>query len=207
MCELRKLISVLCILLFLTFVLVAQEAAPESEPETEIEIESVEQVQINPLDNIHVHLENKMIIALSVPGAGVGFGETLNAMYSFPFGLSLGLEAGYYGFRGEIEGENSAETLIGSFSVVPMFITASYDFFIFEGFSLSPMLKGGAGYLRSRVNGWDGGEGFTPVFEGGVKVRANVIEDLWIQGTLTYTGIIEQSGLFSILNIGFGFGF
>lgn len=181
---------------------------PEVMTETQIEEEAAEEIdeeKYNPLDHIHVYVDNKMIFALSVPEGGFGFGETLNVQYTLPFNLNIGLEGGYYGFRSEIEEESVS--VVGGFTVIPFFLTTSYDFYVMENFYISPVLKAGGAYLRSRLNGWMAGDAFAFLFEGGGRVGAYLNEGLLIQGEVTYTGIVEKSGLFSIMSIGFGLGF
>lgn len=198
------------ILLILLFVFSAgfMNLTAQDTAEAEFTEETVENsVKYNPLDHIHVFLDNKMIFALSVPEGGFGFGETLNVQYTLPFKLNIGLEGGYYGFRSEVGGDDGGPAVVGGFTVIPLFLTTSYDFYVMENFYVSPVLKAGGAYLRSRLNGWLGGDSFAFLFEGGGRVGAFMNDGLLIQGEITYTGIVEKSGIFSIMSIGFGLGF
>lgn len=197
----RLLLSVLFLLLFSPlFILSAQDAAAETQVPLPEEKGSF-------FDDVNIFIENKIVFALSVPDGAFGMGSTINAQYTLPFKLSIGLEAGYYGFRSEIEQEDGAPSIIGGFTMIPVFVTTSYNFRILENFYISPVLKVGGTYLRSRINGWLGGDSFAFLFEGGGRVSLFLKGGLLLEGSVAYTGVIEKSGIFSIMNLGLGFGF
>jgi len=205
-----RLLFIILLIVIFAAPLFSQEANEEiiSEPVTDEDInsESIEESEIveSEKGQFHFFLNSSLIFAMSLNDGGFGLGETATVLYTLPFHLSFGIESGYYGFRGEAE--NNGFTAIGGFSIIPIYGLVSYDIKLFDGIFLTPVLKGGIGYTDARINGWIGGEGLSGMFEGGVRMKAVVADGLIIQGNITYTGLIEKSGLFSILSLGFGFG-
>ena len=176
----------------------------ESVAEDVIVSESSEEPESKEKGQFHFFLNSNFIFALSASDGGFGLGETATFQYTLPFRLSFGIESGYYGFKSEVD--NSGFPIIGGFSIIPIYGLVSYDFKILEGLYITPVLKGGFGYTTARINGWIGGESFSGMFEGGVRLKAFVGGGMLIQANVTYTGLIEKSGIFSILSLGFGFG-
>ncbi|MBB6478418.1 hypothetical protein [Spirochaeta isovalerica] len=204
--------SLKSVLLFIFFLfvlnsLMAQDenALPEEETAVpEVGISIADPVEEKESGSLSVFLDKRLIFALSATEGGFGFGGTANGQYIFPFHLGVGLEAGYYSFRSDID--QDGVRAVGGFSLIPIYATVSFNIPILENFYITPILKGGGAFARARINGWLGGNSFAPMFEGGVRVKAYMRGGLLIQGGIFYTGMIEASGLFSILSIGMGFG-
>lgn len=157
-------------------------------------------------DNVSFFVEHRLVGAVSAPNVGFGFAGMANVQYTFPFHLSVGLETGYCGFKSEIDTDNDSIKYIGGYTLIPAYMTAAYNFRLMEGFYIAPVLKFGGAYLNSRLNGWVGSDSFAMLFEGGVRVFLHKKGGLLIEGSVFYTGIIEKSGLFSIISLGLGFG-
>jgi len=193
--------------LLLLFVLIFQVSSlysQENTDETPEEIAEVESPVPIKKGNFNFYVNNNLIFLLSVDG-GFGFGETLNFQYLTPFNLAFGLEAGYYGAKSE--NDNNGGMIIGGFSLIPLYAVAEYNFKLIENFYISPVFKFGVAYTSARINGWIGGSAFSMVFEGGVRAKAFLNGGFLIQGNICYGGLIESSGIISMINIGFGFGF
>ena len=156
------------------------------------------------IDNVHIFLNSLIIFPLSVYEKGFGLGETITFQYKLPFKLNIGFETGYYGFKSEAE--TDGYSVVGGYSIIPVLAQASYDFKIVENIYVTPVLKLGFGYTSAALNGWLEDSTFSAMFEGGVRLKGVVSGSLIIQGNVTYTGLIEKSGIFSILSLGFGFG-
>lgn len=204
---------IVAILLFLslniTFPLYSQDSGSESDDNVVIETPTEEdsvtaEEAAKSRGRFHFFLDNKLLFAFSVPDGGFGFAETANFQYILPFNLAFGLEGGYYGFRGGIEGEGIS--VVAGYTLIPLYATASFNIPIVDNFYITPVLKGGGAYTNARINGWLGGDSFSGIFEGGVRFKAYMKGGLLIHGGIMYTGLIEKSGLFSIMSIGFGFG-
>jgi len=157
-----------------------------------------------PLGKITFFLDNRMLFGLSATNGGFGFGGTVNGQYIFPFHLGVGLETGYYSFRSNVD--KDGVSTVGGFSLIPLYATVSFNIPVVRNFYITPILKVGGTYAQAKVNGWLGGHSFAPLFEGGVRFKALIRGGLLIQGGIFYTGMIETSGLFSIMSIGMGFG-
>jgi len=157
-----------------------------------------------PTGKMTVFLDNRLLFGLSATNGGFGFGGTVNGQYVFPFHLGVGLESGYYSFRASIDQEGART--VGGFSLIPLYATVSFNIPVVSNFYITPILKVGGAYAQAKINGWLGGDSFAPLFEGGVRFKAYMRGGLLIQGGIFYTGMIETSGLFSIMSIGMGFG-
>ncbi|MBN2657748.1 MAG: hypothetical protein JXR86_11865 [Spirochaetales bacterium] len=199
---LKSLLFYLLFFIALTVPALPQDAVSEVPPVTD------EQVDVNEKSvgkgQMTFFLDKRLVFALSVTDGGFGFGGTVNVQYIFPFHLGLGLEAGYYGFRSEIY-QDQVEA-VGGFSLIPIYAAVSFNIPVIENFYITPVIKGGGAYARARINGWQGGDSFAPVFEGGIRLKGYIRGGLLLQGGIFYTGLIEASGLFSILSVGMGFG-
>lgn len=204
---LRKLsFMILFIVLIQTNWLYSQENT-EDAPEVELEETLAEGESAVPKvkGRFNFFINNNMIFLLSVDD-GFGFGETLNIQYTTPFNLAFGLEAGYYGAKSEVYPDGGG-TIVGGFSLIPLYAVAEYNFRIIENLYISPVVKFGGAYTRARISGWYGGSAFSMVFEGGVRLKAVLSGGLLIHGNICYGGLIESSGIFSMINVGFGLGF
>ncbi|MBI9098367.1 MAG: hypothetical protein JEY91_07805 [Spirochaetaceae bacterium] len=193
----------LLLLLFLQVSFFAQENDPPV-IEEEISADAVSPTKKLP-GQFHLFLDNQLVFGLSLPEGGFGFGETITFQYTLPIHLSFGLEAGYYGFKSEIE-EGDGPPVVGGFTILPLYGVVSYNFRIIEGLYITPVVKGGLGFTRARINGWLGDNSVSPMFEGGVRVKFYLKGGFLIQGNVMYTGLIEKSGIFSIMTLGLGFG-
>lgn len=195
-----KIFSLILLVLLLPIASLASQAGEEAD--SAIAEESME--EDSRKGELHFFLDNRMLFAISVPDGGFGFGGTANVQYTLPFNLSFGLEAGYYGFRSAID--LNGAYVVGGFTLLPVYAVAAYNFRILENFYIAPVLKAGGAYSNARINGWYGGDSFSMVFEGGVRIKAYMMGGLLVQGGIMYTGLIEKSGLFSIMSLGIGFG-
>lgn len=157
-----------------------------------------------PIDNIHIFLNSLLLFPISSYDGGFGLGETITIQYRLPFKLNMGIEMGYYGFKSEADSDESS--VVGGYSIIPFMAQASYDFRIVDNVYVTPVLKAGGAYTSAAINGWLGDTAFSAMFEGGVRLKGIVADGLLIQGNIMYTGIIEESGIFSLLSLGFGFG-
>ncbi|MDA3811361.1 MAG: hypothetical protein PF518_13640 [Spirochaetaceae bacterium] len=161
--------------------------------------------KITEKGQFHFFLNNVLIFPLSTYEGGFGLGETATVQYTFPFNLSLGLESGYYGFKSEAW--TDGYPVVGGFSIIPILAQVSYNFRLIDGLYITPVLKAGIGFTTVNINGWLGDSAISSMFEGGVRLKAILAGGLLIQGNITYIGLIEKSGLFSIMTLGFGMGF
>lgn len=202
----RKSVALqICILTCFSFVLPAQEG--DKIPDQSVENPVVENKITGELS---FFIDNRLIFALSAPDVGFGFGSTANFQYVFPFNMSIGLEAGYYSARTEIYNGENSENLgaVGGYSLVPVYASVSYNIPIVKNlFYITPVLKAGGAYNRVKINGWLGGDSFAFLFEGGLRFKIYVREEVLIHVGVLYTGLVEKSGVFSILSVGMGLGF
>ena len=189
-------------IIFILLIVVFQSIQLYSQDETEA-VEETEETKVNIAENIHFFVNNNIIFAVSLDNGGFGFGGTVTTEYKTSFNFAFGLEVGYYGIKSESDKDGF---LIGGFSLLPIYAVAEYEFELIEDF-FSPVLKFGVAYTNARINGWIGGSTASMVFEGGVRVKAFLGGGFLIQGNVFYSGIIEKTGVFSMINLGLGFGF
>lgn len=156
---------------------------------------------------LHFFLNNVLLFPISVSEGGLGLGVTGTVQYTTAFNLSFGIESGYYGFKSEAETKEDRYISVGGFSIIPILAHASYNLKLIDGLYLTPVIKIGVGYTTAKINGWNGDSNFSTMFEGGVRLKAIVAGALLIQANINYTGMIEKSGIFSIMSLGFGLGF
>lgn len=177
-------------------------------PESALSPETIEESEVISKEKgrFNFFLNNVLLFPLSVPDGGFGLGETVVVQYTTPFNLSFGIESGYYGFKSETEIDNYY-TVVGGFSIIPIFAHVSYNIRLIDGLFLTPVIKMGIGYNTAEIQGWLSDSTFAAMFEGGLRLKAFVAGGLLIQANINYTGVIEKSGLFSLISLGFGLGF
>ena len=191
--------------LFMAFLIIQSYTLFAQEAEEVIPETVTEELVAKPSGQFHMFLNNNLIFALSLENGGFGFGGTVTFEYKTPFYFTFALESGFYGAKSEIN--QDFNTIVGGFSLIPMYAVVGFDIPILENFYVSPIIKGGVAYTSARVNGWFGGSAFSGVFEGGIRVKAFLGGGFLLQANVTYIGLIESSGIISMISVGFGFGF
>lgn len=204
----------LIVLIFLFFLLLLSTVplySQEGESVTVGEVEEEPEESVDAMSgaesskgNVHIFLNSLLIFPLSVYDGGFGLGETITFQYRFPQKINIGIETGYYGFKSVADA--GGFPVVGGYSIVPVMAQVSYDFRIVENVFVTPVFKLGFGYTAAELNGWLGDSSFSSMFEGGVRLKGILSGGLLIQGNIMYTGLIEKSGIFSIMSLGFGFG-
>ena len=209
--NLKKIIMIfLLVILFLCQSIFSQETETAVPIEGEIPEENILENEISeekiPLEKgrFHLFLNNNLIFILAIENGAFGFGETVTFEYTTPFGLSFGVEGGYYGAKSEPRDKDNP--LVAGFSMLPMYAIVEMDIKILDNLFITPVVKVGVSYTNVRFCGWYGGSAFSPMFEGGLRLKAILGGGLLIQGNIIYGGLIEKSGIISIMNIGLGFG-